>query len=111
MQYQQLISDIETEISTGKRKRIFSPADHIKLHPDTIKEVVRKLEDTFLFGIDVDLNGRLFETFLSSTMRGKDLGQFFTPIAFNGDYVWPDQSLANGFRPLRNPHVEFLDAA
>ena len=32
-------------------------------------------------------------------------------IAFNGDYVWPDQSLTNGFRPLRNPHGEFLDAA
>ena len=32
-------------------------------------------------------------------------------IALNGDYVWPDQSLANGFRPLRNPHREFLDAA
>jgi len=32
-------------------------------------------------------------------------------IAFNGDYVWPDQSLAIGFRPLRNPHAEFLDAA
>jgi len=40
---------------------------------------VRRLEHTFLFGIDVDLNGRLFETFLSATMRGKDLGQFFTP--------------------------------
>ena len=32
-------------------------------------------------------------------------------IAFNGDYVWPDQSLTKGFRPLRNPHGEFLDAA
>ena len=32
-------------------------------------------------------------------------------IAFNGDYVWPDQSLTNAFRPLRNPHGEFLDAA
>ena len=32
-------------------------------------------------------------------------------IAFNGDYVWPDQSLTNGFRPLRNPRGEFLDAA
>ena len=32
-----------------------------------------------MFGIDEDLNGRLFETFLSATMRGRDLGQFFTP--------------------------------
>jgi type I restriction enzyme M protein len=30
-------------------------------------------------GLDTDLNGRLFETFLTATMRGKDLGQFFTP--------------------------------
>ena len=32
-------------------------------------------------------------------------------VAFNGDYVWPDQALANAFRPLRNPHREILNAA
>jgi type I restriction enzyme M protein len=32
-----------------------------------------------MFGIDEDLNGRLFETFLNATMRGKELGQYFTP--------------------------------
>ena len=32
-------------------------------------------------------------------------------IAFNGDYVWPAEPLQNPFRPLRNPHIEFLDAA
>jgi hypothetical protein len=32
-------------------------------------------------------------------------------IAFNGDYVWPAEPLVNAFRPLRNPHAEFLDAA
>ena len=32
-------------------------------------------------------------------------------IAFNGDYVWPSESLATAFRPLRNPRAEFLDAA
>ena len=31
-----------------------------------------------MFGIDEDLNGRLFETFLNATMRGRELGQFFT---------------------------------
>jgi len=30
-------------------------------------------------------------------------------IAFNGDYVWPAEPLANAFRPLRNPRAEFLD--
>ena len=32
-------------------------------------------------------------------------------IAFNGDYVWPAESLGSAFRPLRNPRAEFLDAA
>src|SRR5271166_4353580 len=32
-------------------------------------------------------------------------------IAFNGDYVWPAEPLANAFRPLRNQRAEFLDAA
>jgi TnpA family transposase len=32
-------------------------------------------------------------------------------IAFNGDYVWPAESLGSAFRPLRNPRPEFLDAA
>jgi len=32
-------------------------------------------------------------------------------IAFNGDYVWPDEPLATGFRPLRNPRATLLDAA
>jgi TnpA family transposase len=32
-------------------------------------------------------------------------------IAFNGDYIWPSESLGNAFRPLRNPRAEFLDAA
>ena len=32
-------------------------------------------------------------------------------ITFNGDYVWPTEPLQNGFRPLRNPRSEFLDAA
>ena len=31
-------------------------------------------------------------------------------IAFNGDYVWPNDAVET-FRPLRNPRAEFLDAA
>ncbi len=37
------------------------------------------LEDVDLHSIDTDLNGRMFETFLNSTLRGKALGQYFTP--------------------------------
>jgi Tn3 transposase DDE domain len=32
-------------------------------------------------------------------------------IAFNGDYVWPAETLGNAFRPLRNPRAEILEAA
>ena len=49
------------------------------MKPDTIKLVVAKLQHWDMFGIDEDLNGRLFETFLNATMRGQDLGQYFTP--------------------------------
>lgn len=79
LQFRQLVSDLEADIAAGRRKRIFEPNAQLRLSAETIKSVVRRLEHTFLFGIDVDLNGRLFETFLSATMRGKDLGQFFTP--------------------------------
>jgi len=79
IQFRQFMSDLEVDIARGKRKRIFDQNDVIRLKPETIQGVVGKLEGIFLFGIDADLNGRLFETFLNATMRGKDLGQFFTP--------------------------------
>lgn len=79
VQFRSLLDMLETEIKQNRKKRIFKEGSRINLHADTIKEVVKKLEHIYLFGIDADLNGRLFETFLSATMRGKDLGQFFTP--------------------------------
>lgn len=79
VQFRQFMNDMEVAIATGRRKRIFDENDVIRLRPETIRGVVKRLEGIFLFGIDADLNGRLFETFLNATMRGKDLGQFFTP--------------------------------
>ncbi|QNA43698.1 N-6 DNA methylase [Lacibacter sediminis] len=79
IQFQQFINEMEREIAKGERKRIFEKEDHIRLKEETILGVVKKLESIYLFGIDADLNGRLFETFLNATMRGKDLGQYFTP--------------------------------
>jgi type I restriction enzyme M protein len=73
------IQEMEKEIAQKKKKRIFEKTESIQLSPETIIGVVNRLECLFLFGIDADLNGRLFETFLSATMRGKDLGQYFTP--------------------------------
>jgi type I restriction-modification system DNA methylase subunit len=71
--------DFETQIRRGEKKRIFDANEEIELQPLTIKRVVELLEHYDLIKIDEDLNGRLFQTFLSATMRGKELGQFFTP--------------------------------
>ena len=74
-----LVASLEQEIEAKKRKRIFHAAEHLNLSPGTTKRVVQELEHYYLFGIDEDLNGRMFEAFLTATMRGQDLGQFFTP--------------------------------
>jgi type I restriction enzyme M protein len=77
--FKNLRLQLEKEISEKKKKRIFDKDEKIDLEPSTIKEVVKLLEHYDLYGIDEDLNGRLFETFLNATMRGQELGQFFTP--------------------------------
>jgi type I restriction enzyme M protein len=77
--FKKLRDDLEIDITQGTKKRIFDRSERIDLSPDTIKAVVRRLEHFDMFGIDEDLNGRLFETFLSATMRGEELGQYFTP--------------------------------
>ncbi len=71
--------NIERDIASRKKKRIFGRDEQIDLRPDTIRAVVERLQHYDMFGIDEDLNGRLFETFLNATMRGKELGQYFTP--------------------------------
>ena len=77
--FRDFMNDVEMEIARRIRKRFFNKGEEINLKPETIKGVVKRLETLYLFGIDADLNGRLFENFLSATMRGKDLGQYFTP--------------------------------
>lgn len=77
--FRQLVDTIEHEIAQRKRKRIFEQDERLRLSPGTAKRVVAELEDYYLFGIDEDLNGRMFEAFLAATMRGQDLGQYFTP--------------------------------
>lgn len=77
--FRHLRDTIEKDIQLRVKKRIFDEKEEIDLSPDTIKSVVRRLEHFDMFGIDEDLNGRLFETFLSATMRGRELGQYFTP--------------------------------
>ncbi|MGH2508403.1 MAG: N-6 DNA methylase, partial [Ktedonobacteraceae bacterium] len=77
--FNKLRDEIERDIADRKKKRIFGRNENIDLRPDTIRTVVAKLQHYDMFGIDEDLNGRLFEAFLNSTMRGKELGQYFTP--------------------------------
>ena len=75
----QLRGEIEVDIGRRRKKRIFEKDEELGLKPETILDVVQRLQHVDLFGIDEDLNGRLFETFLNATMRGRELGQFFTP--------------------------------
>ncbi|MBI1885024.1 MAG: N-6 DNA methylase [Chloroflexi bacterium] len=77
--FREIQTALESEIRAGRKKRIFGEDEVIELRPSTIREVVRLLQEYDLHGIDEDLNGRMFETFLSATVRGKELGQFFTP--------------------------------
>lgn len=61
------------------RMRVFDQDERINLKPETIRRVVRRLQRYYLFGGDTDLDGRLFDNFLNAAVRGKDLGQYFTP--------------------------------
>ena len=79
MLFDRLSKSIADAVAKGQKKPIFDSGDRIRLHPGTIRQVVSRLERCDMFGIDEDLNGRLFETFLNATMRGQALGQFFTP--------------------------------
>lgn len=77
--FAQLSRRLEAEIAKGEKKRIFDQGEGIDLAPATVKDAVAFLQNLDLFAVDEDLNGRLFETFLTATMRGEALGQFFTP--------------------------------
>ena len=77
--FKNLMKNLETDIKKKRKKPLFDTDEEINLKAGTIKKIVQNLEKSDLYGIDEDLNGRLFETFLNATMRGNDLGQYFTP--------------------------------
>lgn len=79
IQFKALMKSLEIEIKKRRKKPLFDSNEQIELKAGTIKQIVKDLEKNDLYGIDEDLNGRLFETFLNATMRGNDLGQYFTP--------------------------------
>jgi type I restriction enzyme M protein len=76
--FRQLRDELESAISQGK-KRIFDPGETLRLSADTCRELIRRFEHVNLSSIDEDLNGRMFEVFLNEAVRGRDLGQYFTP--------------------------------
>ena len=77
--FERVRAELERSIQKGILKRIFEVGERLTLKPSTITEVVEIFENYDLHGMDEDLNGRMFETFLNATVRGKELGQFFTP--------------------------------
>ena len=77
--FRNLVLEFEKEILSGKKKRFFEINDQICLSASTIKKVVKEIENIDLYGMEEDIHGRMFEAFLDATVRGKDIGQFFTP--------------------------------
>lgn len=72
-------NSLNNEVKKKTKKRIFDEEEKLELSPSTIKEIVKLLENLDLKSVEDDLNGKVFETFLEATVRGKELGQFFTP--------------------------------
>lgn len=98
--FQGFLSTFEIAITKKTKKRIFAKGERLLLSPETLRVLVDRLESVDLISIDADLNGRMFETFLNSTLRGKALGQYFTPRSI--------VKLATGLAQLRadDQHVD-----
>ena len=77
--FKKLLTFLKKEREEKAKKRIFEDNEKINLSAGTVKEVIRLIQHIDFYNIDEDLNGRMFETFLSATVRGDALGQFFTP--------------------------------
>jgi type I restriction enzyme M protein len=77
--FKQLRDDLESQIYTDSKKRIFEPNEILRLSADTCRELIKRFETINLSSLDEDLNGRMFEVFLNAAVRGRDLGQYFTP--------------------------------
>lgn len=77
--FQNYRDELEDLVAKGKKKRIFSKNEKINLSPSTTKAIVEMIENFNLRSVEDDINGKVFETFLEAAVRGKELGQFFTP--------------------------------
>jgi len=74
-----LHDELERAIAKEKKKRIFEISETLKLNASTCKELIKNFQSVNLSSIDEDLNGRMFEVFLTAAIRGRSLGQYFTP--------------------------------
>jgi len=79
--FAKLCEELEEAIKNKNKKRIFEKNETLRLSASTCQELIKKFQSVNLSSIDEDLNGRMFEVFLAASIRGKDLGQFFTPRA------------------------------
>lgn len=77
--FKNLHTELEDAITKEKKKRIFEKDETLKLSAATCKELITSFQSVNLSTIDEDLNGRMFEVFLAASIRGKALGQYFTP--------------------------------
>jgi type I restriction enzyme M protein len=58
---------------------VFDDHPRLNLSPGTLKKVLELMKPFHVKNGDEDVKGRAFEEFLPSQLRGKGLGQFFTP--------------------------------
>ena len=77
--FMKLHDELERAIAKEKKKRIFEISETLKLSASTCKELIKNFQSINLSSIDEDLNGRMFEVFLTAAIRGRSLGQYFTP--------------------------------
>src|SRR3989338_7344167 len=77
--FQEYRDALEVLVNRGEKKRIFQKDEKVNLSASTIKAIVEMVENFNLRSVEDDINGKVFETFLEATVRGKELGQFFTP--------------------------------
>ena len=77
--FQEYRDALEVLVNRGEKKRIFQKDEKLNLSASTIKAIVEMVENFNLRSVEDDINGKVFETFLEATVRGKELGQFFTP--------------------------------
>jgi len=77
--FRDLHSQLERAITKDKKKRIFEKDETLRLSASTCNDLIELFQSVNLSSIDEDLNGRMFEVFLAASIRGKALGQYFTP--------------------------------